>query len=118
MTRQHSREVDRQAGLTSPAGLDSTEKSALEVQAEACKALGHPIRLFLMGYLDRRGEEVGSTELALLLGISRASFSQHLTKMTAAGRVIPRRAGKQVFVRIASSRIGQAYRRMAQALGE
>ncbi len=102
--------------LASPKGLGASQKAILESQANICKTMGHPIRLFLLHYLHERGEEVGSSELANLAGISRAAFSQHLSKMTAVGLVKARRAGKYVYVSLAQQDIGHGCELMSRAL--
>ncbi|MCB9914005.1 MAG: winged helix-turn-helix transcriptional regulator [Planctomycetes bacterium] len=102
--------------LTSPKGVSSRRKRLLEMQAHICKTMGHPIRLFLLHHLHKYGGEVGSSELANLAGISRAAFSQHLAKMTAAGLVKTRRSGKYVYVSLARETIGSACELVSQSL--
>jgi DNA-binding transcriptional ArsR family regulator len=102
--------------LASPKGLSQSEKAVLELQASICKTMGHPIRLFLLHHLYKRGGEAGSSELANLAGISRAAFSQHLSKMAGAGLVKTRRAGKYVYVSLAQQDIGRACEFVSNAL--
>ena len=102
--------------LASPKGLGESEKAALELQAQICKTMGHPIRLFLLHHLYECGGEVGSSELARLAGISRAAFSQHLSKMAAVGLVKARRQGKYVFVSLGRVEIGKACELVSNAL--
>ncbi len=78
--------------------------------------MGHPIRLFILHHLHETGGEVGSSELAEMAGISRASISQHLSKMTAVGLVATRRSGKYVFVRLGREDVGKACELVHQAL--
>lgn len=103
-------------GLASPKGVSGSERALLELQAHICKTMGHPIRLFLLQHLHQLGAEAGSSELANLAGISRAAFSQHLSKMVAAGLVKTRRQGKFVFVSLAREEIGSACQFVSKAL--
>ena len=88
--------------------LDEEHRTILEMQANFCRTMGHPIRLFILHYINHSSGEVGSSELAEKAGISRATLSQHLGKMTAVGLVCTRREGKYVYVRLARAEIGQA----------
>lgn len=107
---------DSHQELASPKGLGESEKALLKLQAHICKTMGHPIRLFLLHYLYKLDGEAGSSELANLAGISRAAFSQHLSKMSAAGLLKTRRAGKYVYVSLASQDIGKACEFVSNAL--
>jgi DNA-binding transcriptional ArsR family regulator len=91
-----------------PRKLGEDQRAILEIQASFCRTMGHPIRLYILHHLNETGGEVGSSELADLAGISRATLSQHLSKMTSVGLVKTRREGKYVYVRLARKEIGQA----------
>ncbi len=97
-----------------PIGAD--HRAILEMQAVFCRTMGHPIRLFILHHINDTGGEVGSSQLAEAAGITRATLSQHLGKMAAAGLVKTRRDGKFVYVRLAREEIGQACELVHNAL--
>ena len=99
-----------------PQELSASQKHVLELQARICKTMGHPVRLFLLHHLYATRAEVGSSELARLAGISPASLSQHVAKMTAVGLVKARREGKFVLVSLARIEIGRACELVSSAL--
>ncbi|RLE15595.1 MAG: ArsR family transcriptional regulator [Actinobacteria bacterium] len=88
----------------------------LKQQARFCKTMGHPMRLFILHLLHERGEEIGQSELVEVTGLTRASLSQHIAQMSAAGLVITRRDGRFVLVRLARAEIGQACELVHRAL--
>ncbi len=61
--------------------------SELEVLAKEMKALGHPLRLKIIGLLAMEGEEMYLNEIANRLGINRALAKIHLKKLENAGIV-------------------------------
>ena len=91
-------------------------RGVLEQQARFCRTMGHPMRLYLLHYMHDRGGEVGNSELAEASGLPRASLSQHISQMTAAGLVTTRREGRYVFVKVARIEIGQACELVHKAL--
>lgn len=101
---------------TTPQGISPAQMRRLELQALLCRTMGHPIRLHLLHHLHRQGGEIGSSELAKVAGIPRASLSQHLAKMSAAGLVRTRRSGKYVFVSLARESIGSACELVSESL--
>lgn len=62
---------------------ESTPEQALEVRAELFKALGHPARLLIMNLIANKPRHV--EELAVILQLSPATISHHLSKLTGAG---------------------------------
>lgn len=83
-----------------------SSRPELEETAARFALLGDPTRLHLLSVVLDRGEcSVG--ELASATGISAANASQHLRKLTLGGVVARRRAGQQVYYRVAEESIGQ-----------
>lgn len=90
--------------------------AVLKQQARFCKTMGHPMRLFILHLLHARGAEIGQSELVEVTGLTRASLSQHIAQMSAAGLVVTRREGRFVLVRLARAEIGQACELVHRAL--
>src|SRR5512147_659129 len=84
-------------------GLDN---EIFERQAIICKAFAHPTRLHLLDLLGK-GER-GLGKLQDELGVSKANMSQHLAILKAAGVVVTRRSGKQVYAALAIPEVKQA----------
>ena len=85
--------------------LDSTDVQALKKNAAEAgrflKALANPDRLLVLCHLVGHERNVG--ELELQLGIVQPTLSQQLAVLRREGLVSTRRAGKQVYYRIASN---------------
>mgnify|MGYP000518804181 CR=1 FL=1 len=62
-------------------------KDPLEVLAKKLDALGHPLRLRILALLAKEGRSMYLSEIASLLGISRALAKVHLRKLEKAGLV-------------------------------
>jgi len=62
---------------------ERTAEKDLEARAELFKALGHPARLLLLSLIKNRPRHV--EELAAILGLSPATVSHHLSKLSDAG---------------------------------
>jgi len=104
-------------GASSPADpIGADHRAILEMQAAFCRTMGHPIRLFILHHINDAAGEVGSSQRAAAAGITRATLSQHLSKMASAGLVKTRREGKFVYVRLAREEIGQACELVHHAL--
>ena len=87
--------------------------------ADRLRALGHPIRLEIMGALLAEGEAC-VCHLEARLGLRQAYLSQHLARLRRVGLVVDRRVGLNVFYRPASSAIGsllEASQQIEAALG-
>jgi DNA-binding transcriptional ArsR family regulator len=65
------------------------------------KALAHPARLLLLCQLSQGEQSVGALEA--MTGIRQPTLSQQLTVLREEQLVSTRRAGKQVFYRVASA---------------
>jgi DNA-binding transcriptional ArsR family regulator len=82
------------------------ENEIFERQAMICKAFAHPTRLHLLDLLGKG--ECGVGKLQDRLSVSKANISQHLAILKAAGVVITRRSGKQVYAALAIPEVKQA----------
>lgn len=69
-------------------------------------ALGHPVRVELVGAL--RGREMRVTELARPFAISLAAVSKHIALLEAAGVVARRVAGREHWIRLADAALDDA----------
>lgn len=93
-----AREAPRTAGI---------DRNALyRLQAEICRVLGHPRRLEILDLLAN-GER-STAELLRALGLPKANLSQHLALMKRVGLLESRRAGRQVYLRLAFGEIKRA----------
>jgi DNA-binding transcriptional ArsR family regulator len=81
-----------------PSALPS---DCFERVADAIRLLGHAQRLRIVEYLDLHGERPVSG-IVEGIGGRQAAVSQHLNKMRAAGIIAARRAGRQIFYRLAA----------------
>ncbi|MBN1136966.1 MAG: metalloregulator ArsR/SmtB family transcription factor [Anaerolineae bacterium] len=62
---------------------ERTPEQDLEARAELFKALGHPARLLIMNLINSRPRHV--EELAIILRLSPATVSHHLSRLSGAG---------------------------------
>lgn len=62
---------------------ECTPERDLEARAELFKALGHPVRLLIVNLIRNRPRHV--EELAVILQLSPATVSHHLSKLSGAG---------------------------------
>ncbi|HTX57176.1 MAG TPA: winged helix-turn-helix domain-containing protein [Candidatus Acidoferrales bacterium] len=80
--------------------------------AEVGALIGDPGRAaMLMALID--GRELSASELALRAGVTPQAASAHLKKLTGAGMILGRTAGRHRFFRLASSEIGHALESLA-----
>ena len=77
-----------------------------ELHAELLKALAHPRRLEIIQLL--RDQELCVSDIYEMLDLPQANISQHLMILRDAGVVITSRDGKQIFYKLADSRIIKA----------
>ena len=71
----------------------------IERQVQICKAFAHATRLQMLDLLGQR--EWPLAKLQVQLGVSKANLSQHVAVLKAAGVIVTRRQGKQVFCSLA-----------------
>ena len=96
----------------------SPDVSSFELQAEYCRAMGHPVRLLILHHLYEAGGELPSAEILNLVGVTKAGLSQHLAKMANVGLIRTRREGRYLFVELACPEVGQACELVRSALGK
>lgn len=85
---------------------NSVDSEVFERQAVICKAFAHPKRLQMLDLIGK-GERTVS-ELQETLELSKANMSQHLSVLRAAGVVVTRREGKQVYCALAIPEVKEA----------
>ena len=95
--------------------IDS-EEELYRLQAEFCKGMAHPKRIFILSLL-KSGERTVN-ELAGLARIPQANLSQHLAIMRQLGLLSARRDGPRVYYGIADHRIVEACELVQGAIGE
>jgi ArsR family transcriptional regulator len=78
----------------------------LERQVRICKAFANSTRLVMLDLLG--GREWPVSRLQEELGVSKPNLSQHLAVLKAAGVVVTRRQGKQVFCGLAMPEVTEA----------
>ena len=82
------------------------ENEVYERQVRICKAFANTARLHILELLGKR--EHGVSELQEQLCVSKANLSQHLAILKAAGVVVTRREGKQIYCSLAIPEVKQA----------
>lgn len=75
------------------------DKENCKDAAEVFKALGHPIRLWIVKQLAD-GAEHCVCEFVDAVGVKFATISQHLAILRNAGIILDEKRGKQVFYRL------------------
>ena len=90
------------AGLT----RKTTDDEIFERQAQICKAFAHPGRLRILDLLGK-GER-GVSDLQCELRISKTSISQQISILKAAGVLVTRRNGKQIYCSLAIPEVKEA----------
>ena len=86
-----------------PAMLLPEAADGVEVVARFFRALGDPARLRLLEFL--LGGEHTVTECVARIGLSQGRVSAHLACLAGCGYVQARRAGRNVFYRVADPRV-------------
>ncbi len=82
------------------------EERMFQMHAEVCKSLSSPIRLKILNSL--REKERSVEELTELLGIHKANLSQHLAILRQRRIVTTRRAGLNIYYKIANPKMIKA----------
>jgi DNA-binding transcriptional ArsR family regulator len=77
---------------------------AVQQAATVLKCIGHPVRLQIIEFLDREGEQ-NVTAVYEALGIEQAVASQHLNLMRDKGILSSRRNGVNVYYQIEDPRV-------------
>jgi ArsR family transcriptional regulator len=84
----------------------SWDTEILERQVRICKAFANSTRLVMLDLLGSREWPV--SKLQQELGVSKPNLSQHLAVLKAAGVVVTRRDGKQVYCGLAMPEVKSA----------
>ncbi|TVQ39000.1 MAG: transcriptional regulator [Geminicoccaceae bacterium] len=71
--------------------------------ARLLRLMGHDGRLMVLCHLAEAEQTVGCLEAKL--GLSQSALSQHLAKLRHDGLVATRRAGQQIYYRLASEEV-------------
>jgi DNA-binding transcriptional ArsR family regulator len=91
-------------------------ESLYRLQAEICRAMGHPRRIQILDLLAH-GELTGS-ELRRALGIGKVNLSQHLSVMKQAGLIRSRHRGREVLYALTIREISGACQLIRSVLAE
>jgi DNA-binding transcriptional ArsR family regulator len=102
-TRQRS---DSSGRAAAGAAKQSVENQILERQVLICKAFGNSTRLRMLDLLGQRDWSAAALQKAL--GVSKANLSQHVTVLKAAGIIVRRREGRNVFFSLAMPEVKKA----------
>ena len=92
------------------------DTSLFDHHAEVCKIFSHPKRLQIIETL--RDNELTVGEVVDRLSLPKANVSQHLAVLRQKRVVMTRRAGLNIYYRIANPKIIQAFDLMRQVLIE
>ena len=98
-------------------GKNHLDKRIFELHAKVCKTLSHPKRLEIIDLL-RDEREIGVSELAEKLSITKANISQHLSLMRQQNIVKTQRDGVAILYSLANPKILVAYNALRKALKE
>ncbi|MEW6468786.1 MAG: metalloregulator ArsR/SmtB family transcription factor [Bacteroidota bacterium] len=91
-------------------------KKIFELQAEACKALAHPLRLEIIHLLKDR--ELGFSELLERTGALKSGLSQHLSIMVERGILTVRKDSRSSFYTLSSPKVGKACGIMREVMAD
>ncbi len=85
---------------------NNVEIEVLGLQAELCKSLSDPKRLYIIKALREGEKTVG--EITRTLGIKQSNASQHLAVLRKIGVITPRKEGNTVYYQLAHPKIAEA----------
>jgi ArsR family transcriptional regulator len=88
-----------------PAGTAASMAAAAGRAARLLRLMGHDGRLMVLCHLAEQEQTVGALETKL--GLSQSALSQHLAKLRHDGLVATRRAGQQIYYRLASPEVAR-----------
>lgn len=94
----------------------TAETQIFDLQAELCRAMGHPIRLRIVHLLKDGPQPV--LDIAQRLGISQPTVSRHLAILRNIGIALAERQGVEVIYRIANPKIVAVCDMMRAVLAE
>ena len=88
------------------AAPEQSREILYRLQAEICRALGHPRRLAILDLLA--AGEKSSSQMIQALRASKVNLSQHLAVIRHVGLITARQQGRQTFYRLAYPQITEA----------
>ena len=91
-------------------------KELYKLHAEICKVFSNPTRLEILNLL--RDKELSVTELIEKTKLSQANISQHLSIMKSKGIVTSNRKGKNIYYKLATTKIITAFDIIREVLAE
>ncbi|PIQ89842.1 MAG: transcriptional regulator [Candidatus Omnitrophica bacterium CG11_big_fil_rev_8_21_14_0_20_42_13] len=92
------------------------EERMFQMHAEVCKSMASPTRLKIINLL--RGGERSVEELRKMLGLPKANLSQHLSVLRQRRIVSTRRAGLNIYYKVANPKMIKACDILRQVLLE
>jgi ArsR family transcriptional regulator len=95
---------------------ERAEEELYELQAEFCKGMAHPKRIYILNALKGGEKTVG--ELVRLTGIPQANLSQHLALLRQLEILQTRRDGSSVYYSITDPRVVEACELVRKSIGE
>jgi ArsR family transcriptional regulator len=95
---------------------NALKNEVLKLQAELCKSLSDPKRLYIIQEL--RDGEKSVSELADILGLKQSNTSQHLAILRKVGVILPRKDGSTVYYRLADTKIAEACDLVHEVIGD
>lgn len=95
---------------------DRLKKEAYKLHAQVCSIMANPKRLEIINLLS--GGERSVEELTRAMGISKANVSQHLAILRQNNIVTTRKAGLNVYYKIANPKVIKACRLMREVTME
>ncbi|MEL6656073.1 MAG: metalloregulator ArsR/SmtB family transcription factor [Bacteroidota bacterium] len=79
----------------------------LEISSEVLRALAHPLRMRILGFIDRHGS-INVNKIYNTLQLEQSITSQHLRILRLAGLVDTERDGKYVLYHVVYHKLGEA----------
>ena len=78
------------------------DKKIIELHADVCKVLGHPLRIEVIDLLQDK--ELCFTDILEITGGLKSNLSQHLSVMTKKGILKSRRGGQCIYFSLSSEK--------------
>jgi ArsR family transcriptional regulator len=91
-------------------------QTIFEIQAELCRAMGHPLRIEIMHLL--RGGPMNVNDIASATHTHQATISRNLATLRNAGIVTTRRDGINIIYQVANPKIMSVCDMMREVLSE
>jgi ArsR family transcriptional regulator len=92
------------------------KQSIFDIQADFCKAMGHPVRLQILHLL--REDPMNVSELVQQMGLPQSMVSRQLHILRLAGIVEYERHGTEMIYKLANTKIGDVCDMVRKALIE